>query len=1012
MPDLARRPSITAERCLRFAGVAAALVALLFSAAITAPARAASPQAPAADTAAFDAAAAAAVTALVERYGEAERSRIESGVAQVLAYWRPEDGDADAFRAFVEAELLPRGDTLDLTFQRFEFALERIGGYMTSLNRDLRRGVDLEIGPLLPLDRRLGAWSPDAHVADDLFASKIAFVALLNFPDTSLETKLAEGMGWSRRQWAETRLAGSFTDRVPAAVNQAAGAALSAADSYISGYNVFLHHLLDDDGSRLFPPGLRLISHWGLRDELKARYADPEGLARQRMIAQVFERIVSQQIPALVIDDPRYDWNPYTNTVTPSPEVSPGELAAAGLEDAGAASTANLGAREPDERYRHWLDVFQALRLADPYSPDNPTFVDRRFNENREIPESQVEALFVSVLSSPLGARVGELIAQRLGRPLEPFDIWYVGFKPRGAYSEAELDAVTKQRYPSADAFAADLPRILTDLGFAAERARFVADHVVVEPSRGAGHAFGAARRDDDAHLRTRVGPDGMDYKGYNIAVHELGHNVEQVFGVTEIDHTLLQGVPNTAFTEALAFTFQNRDLELLGLAAPGAEARDLAALDTFWSTREIAGVALTDMRVWRWLYAHPEATPAELRVAVLDVARGVWNDYFAPVLGMRDSELLCVYSHMIDGAMYTPDYPLGHLIAFQVERFFDSSEQSFGAEFERLAKLGRMTPDAWMRQAVGAPLSSAPLLAASEEALGHLAGESGGDGAAMLLGGAPAVAFEDGTVPSADGVPIHYRAAGAGAPAVVLIHCWGCDGTYWNLQIPALARRHRVVAVDLAGHGASGSRQGEQTMEGYGADVAAVVEHLGLDGVVLVGHSMGGYVMLAAAEALGGNGVRVQGMVVVDTLQNVEQEYDPAAIEAYVGALRNNFPGTVKAAMSQYFPPDADPAIVEEVTGDMAETDPAAGISAFEHIISFDAAGTLDRLRLPLRAINGTRVPTDEAAERRHAASFEVTYMDDVGHWPMLETPDAFGSNLLAAVDAFAGDDGGSSDE
>ena len=78
-----------------------------------------------------------------------------------------------------------------------------------------------------------------------------------------------------------------------------------------------------------------------------------------------------------------------------------------------------------------------------------------------------------------------------------------------------------------------------------------------MEPARGSGHALGAARRDDKAHLRTRVGPQGMDYKGYNIAVHEMGHNVEQVFSMTTIDHTLLQGVPNTAFTEALAFVFQ-----------------------------------------------------------------------------------------------------------------------------------------------------------------------------------------------------------------------------------------------------------------------------------------------------------------------------------------------------------------------------------------------------------------------------------------------------------------------
>src|SRR6185295_2453728 len=130
---------------------------------------------------------------------------------------------------------------------------------------------------------------------------------------------------------------------------------------------------------------------------------------------------------------------------------------------------------------------------------------------------------------------------------LEPHDLWYEF--GGGDVAESELDAVTRKRYPTAEAFAADIPRILHDLGFTTERARYVADHIAVDPSRGAGHAMEAKRRGDKAHLRTRVEPGGMDYKGYNIAVHELGHNVEQTFSLYDIDHTLLQGVPNTAFT-------------------------------------------------------------------------------------------------------------------------------------------------------------------------------------------------------------------------------------------------------------------------------------------------------------------------------------------------------------------------------------------------------------------------------------------------------------------------------
>ena len=230
------------------------------------------------------------------------------------------------------------------------------------------------------------------------------------------------------------------------------------------------------------------------------------------------------------------------------------------------------------------------------------------------------------MLEAPVGARVASLISARLKRPLEPHDIWYAGFKPSAGISESSLDAKTRERYPTAEAFAKDLPRILTGLGFTPERARFLADHVVVDPSRGSGHALGARMRDDKAHLRTRVNADGMDYKGYNIAVHELGHNIEQIFSVTTIDHTLLQGVPNNAFTEALAFLFQQQDMALLGMPASGSDREAAAVLEEFWNAREIAGVSLVDIGAWRWLYAHPDASPAEFREAVVHLAQEVWN--------------------------------------------------------------------------------------------------------------------------------------------------------------------------------------------------------------------------------------------------------------------------------------------------------------------------------------------------------------------------------------------------
>src|SRR4030095_5158985 len=162
-------------------------------------------------------------------------------------------------------------------------------------------------------------------------------------------------------------------------------------------------------------------------------------------------------------------------------------------------------------------------------------------------------------------------------------------------------------------------------------------------------HALGASMRQAKAHLRTRVGRGGMDYKGFNIAVNEMGHNVEQTFSLNDIDFYTLNGVPNTAFTEALAFVFQGHDLELLGLAAPDANSEALKTLNDFWATYEISGVALVDIAVWHWMYDHPDATPKQLNDATVEIAKDVWNKYYAPVFHKKDVILLGVYSHMIN---------------------------------------------------------------------------------------------------------------------------------------------------------------------------------------------------------------------------------------------------------------------------------------------------------------------------------------------------------------------------
>lgn len=640
------------------------------------------------------------VDRLLTRHGGDSEARIRRGVQQVAQRWWPEDGDAQAFSDFCEANFLADPAEIAATFERLERTFEQIDGHLHEVRRELTWPIDVDTGPLTAADRLFAELDLSAHVDEDLFRTKIAFLALLNFPVHTLAERLEQGPAWDRETWARSRLMDRFAARIPAAVIQEATRVSTAAEQYVSSYNLRLDRVVTADGSRPFPEGLRLISHWGLRDELASYYADPEpaGLARQRLILRIMERIVRQEIPAVAIDNPEVLWDPMANTVQPSGEA----------------------AREPDTRYATLLEIFHSVRKADPYSPAEPTFIARRFERDRQIPEPEVEALLVSVLTSSEVAALGRLIESRLGRPLEPFDIWYAGFKSRGDFPEDELSEAVRARYPDLTAFAAGLPDLLGRLGFTPERARWLADHMEVDPARGAGHAIQALRRQDKARLRTRVPRGGMDYKGYNVAMHELGHNVEQVFSLNGIDHWALTGVPNNACTEAFAFIFQHRDLEMLGLGAEGEEARRAEALAILWNTYEIAGVSLVDMGVWNWMYAHPEATPAELREATLAIARDVWNRYFAPVFGVRDSDILAIYSHMIVYGLYLPDYAIGHVLAFQIAQKLH--EGDFGAEVERIARLGRLTPDAWVRGAVGGPLSARALL---DEARAAIAVES-----------------------------------------------------------------------------------------------------------------------------------------------------------------------------------------------------------------------------------------------------------------------------------------------
>ena len=133
-----------------------------------------------------------------------------------------------------------------------------------------------------------------------------------------------------------------------------------------------------------------------------------------------------------------------------------------------------------------------------------------------------MRALLDEVLDSPLVPQVAALIQKRLGRPLEPFDLWYDGFRSRSS-TGGELDALTAQALPDRGCVQEGHPAPARGARLLAEKARFLAEHIVVDPARGAGHALQAAPRRQSvrtgiaapahAHRAGRHGLQGLQHR-------------------------------------------------------------------------------------------------------------------------------------------------------------------------------------------------------------------------------------------------------------------------------------------------------------------------------------------------------------------------------------------------------------------------------------------------------------------------------------------------------------------
>jgi pimeloyl-ACP methyl ester carboxylesterase len=276
---------------------------------------------------------------------------------------------------------------------------------------------------------------------------------------------------------------------------------------------------------------------------------------------------------------------------------------------------------------------------------------------------------------------------------------------------------------------------------------------------------------------------------------------------------------------------------------------------------------------------------------------------------------------------------------------------------------------------------------------------------AATARGEEPDVKPVKKTFRAADGASIVGEVRGEGETALVFLHGWGGDREYWKNQVAGFAGEYRVVAIDQAGHGDSRTERKESSVNALGGDVETVVKELGLKRVILVGHSMGGPVALAAAKRLPGTVVAV---IAVDTLQNAEMKFPAEVAAKLLDAIDKDFKGTIEGGFfSGLLPEKVDPELVSWLAKKAAGQNPKMAVALMRDIFSLDTAKLLKEAKVPVRCINSSGgyafFNKTEVDINKKYANFTAVSIDNVGHYPMLEKPDEFNRALRDALKEFA---------
>ena len=636
---------------------------------------------------------------ITKKPGQQSSELIIKGTAQLAKNWRSSDGSNKDYVQFCLSNFLVPSD-LKPNFQRILKNQEKQNGYLAKICYSINESESFTDVKEEKVDLFFRKSIPEANI----YKEKLAFFIQLNFPFYTLDEKRKNGKNWDREKWAMVRLGDLYAERQDSDFKPDAVDEVKAFEKYIGKYFFRMDHISLPDGTYPFGKPLTLHSHFGLRDNLKEEYTRPGGLPRQEITGKLIEHINVGTVPVDFIEDSTTRWNPWTNQLF---KVDSGRLKEVEIKTEGT------------KRYAGLLAEFKKKSSVDRFYPNGSTYSKRTF-DNANLTSGEVETLIRNFLSDPVIASVGKHISRRLGRPLQPFDIWYSGFQAQSAFPASMLDSITRLKYPDPGALQKDLPFILMRMGFREPEAEYIGNHAIVRPIAAGGYSDQPPMRGDTAIMTTVFNRHGLDFKAFRIAMHELGHVVCGVYTTKYIDHFILADVPTSGITEGIAELLAYKNTEGLGLVQQSFEKqKEMLSLAALWYLVDIGGQSLTEIETWKWMYLHPKATAAELQTAVMNISGEIWNKYYASIFGgIKDQHILSVYNHFITGSLYLFNYFIGDVVMFQLYNAYMPG--NLGDGLKNACLEGQTLPELWMLHAVGDKISLKPLMETAQKAINN----------------------------------------------------------------------------------------------------------------------------------------------------------------------------------------------------------------------------------------------------------------------------------------------------